>query len=76
MTAPTPNLSPKGRGRAMTTDAREFFRTLTLGNPKWVALMEREVRAGDPQTIRLLMGYLPALPPGLRAAVLAARARS
>jgi hypothetical protein len=67
MTAPT-----------RATDAqtyREFFRSLTLGSPEWVRHMKRKVRNGD-QIIRLLAGYLPALPPGLRAAVLAAMVQS
>jgi hypothetical protein len=57
----------------MTTDAREFFRSVTLDSPEWVALMEREVWAGNKQTIKLLEGYLRALPQSLREVVLAAR---
>jgi hypothetical protein len=80
MTAPTPSpkaptsvvkFEPSGTRRA----AAEFFRSITLGSPEWVRRMEGEVLAGNKQIIRLLAGYLPALPPGLRAAVLAARSR-
>jgi hypothetical protein len=53
--------------------AAEFFRSLTLGSPEWVALMEREVRAGNKQIIKLLEGYLHVLPQSLLEAVLAVR---
>jgi hypothetical protein len=76
MTAPTPTPKPPATSPRIQGLAREFFRSITLGSPEWVRRMEREVRAGNKQIIRLLMGYLPALPPGLRAAALAARARS
>ena len=64
----------------MTTSARQqlaqFFMDLTIHNPKWVSRAEALVNRGDKGMIRLLSGYLPVLPPSLRAAVLAAKARS
>ncbi len=58
----------------MTTPApalefRAWFRSITLENPKWIERAEREVRRGDKQMIRLLMGYLPVLPPDVAAQV-------
>ena len=71
---------PEGRGCVMITpikiqglDLGEFFRTLTFGSPEWVRRMEREVRAGNKQTIKLLEAYLLGLPQSLREAVLAVR---
>jgi len=51
----------------------EFFRSITVGSPKWVRRMEREVRAGNKQTIKLLEGYRHVLPQSLLEAVLAVR---
>ncbi len=53
----------------------QFFRDVTFGSPKWVERAETLVNRGDKGMIRLLSGYLAVLPPSLRAAVLAARAR-
>ena len=62
---------------AQTSEQRlaQFFRDMTLNNPKWISRAEALVNCGDKPMIRLLSGYLPVLPPSLRGAVLDARAR-
>ncbi len=57
------------------TDVQEFFRSVTVDSPEWASRAEALVRKGDKPMIRLLLGYIQVLPPDLRAAVLAARAR-
>ena len=61
---------------AQTSEQRlaQFFRDMTLNNPKWISRAEALVNCGDKPMIRLLSGYLPVLPPSLRGAVLDARA--
>ena len=61
------------QGSAVTTpaaDLREFFLSVTIESPKWTARAEALVNRGDQGMIKLLAGYLPVLPPSLRAAVL------